>query len=432
MNAFGTIVLVISIFASTISKNIVDPVNIQSSNEKIILLKTESNIVVDEISDFHTPEQLKYIKDEKPENIDKYAHGNKDLSRPKGNKLDFSNDVGDYPSYVLQYSSSQHFESDKSKTIINLKSKVYYLKNLKLNQTIYYRGAENVDGLINAKIHKLTVNTLPPRNLDIPGLDNVRDIGGYKTYLKRGAVIKQGLYYRTARFDGLKEEGKKILVKELGIKREINLRGTNNNPKIEGITYHYIPIKHSTGNTRFDKYSQEYKKVFQIMSEADKYPVMLHCYAGADRTGVMSFALLALLGVEYKDIARDYAFTSFGVQGARYVKGSQLETWIKKLEKFEGKNLAEKCKNWLMKKGIKERVLEHIREIFIDGYNANTAKINKYLPANFDSLSIDEKYKVVKQLILENKIKLMNLKDILSPNDYQVILKRYLLDKGKN
>ena len=168
------------------------------------------------------------------------------------------------------------------------------------------------------------------------------------------------------------------------------------------------------------------------MSEADKYPVMLHCYAGADRTGVMSFALLALLGVEYKDIARDYAFTSFGVQGARYVKGSQLETWIKKLEKFEGKNLAEKCKNWLMKKGIKERVLEHIREIFIDGYNANTAKINKYLPANFDSLSIDEKYKVVKQLILENKIKLMNLKDILSPNDYQVILKRYLLDKGKN
>ena len=85
-----------------------------------------------------------------------------------------------------------------------------------------------------------------------------------------------------------------------------------------------------------------------------------------------------------------------------------------------------------MKKGIKERVLEHIREIFIDGYNANTAKINKYLPANFDSLSIDEKYKVVKQLILENKIKLMNLKDILSPNDYQVILKRYLLDKGKN
>ena len=432
MKAFGTIILVISIFASTISKNIVESVNIQSSNEKFISLKTESNIIVDEISDFHTPEQLKYIKDEKPENIDKYAHGNKDLSRPKGNKLDFSNDAPDSSSYVLQYSSSQHFETDKSKTIVNLKSKIYYLKNLKLNQTIYYRGAANVEGLVNAKVHKLIVNNLPPRNLDIPGLDNVRDIGGYKTYLKRGAVIKQGLYYRTARFENLKEEGKKIISKELGIKREINLRGTNYNPKIEGITYHYIPITHSTDKTRFDKYSQEYKKVFQLMSEVDKYPVMLHCYAGADRTGVMSFALLALLGVEYKDIAKDYAFTSFGVQGPRYVKGSQLETWKKKLEKFEGKNLAEKCKNWLMKKGIKERVLEHIREIFIEGYNANQAKKNKYFPDNFDSLSIDDKYKVVKKLILENKIKIMDLKDILSPNDYQVILKRYLLDKGKN
>ena len=159
---------------------------------------------------------------------------------------------------------------------------------------------------------------------------------------------------------------------------------------------------------------------------------MLHCYAGADRTGVMSFALLALLGVEYKDIARDYAFTSFSKQGQRYIRGSQLETWMKKLEKVEGKNLTEKCKNWLMKKGIKERVLEHIREIFIPGYNANHAKMIKYFPANFDSLSIDEKYKIVKKLILENKIKLMDLKDILPPNDYQIILKRYLLDKGKN
>ena len=159
---------------------------------------------------------------------------------------------------------------------------------------------------------------------------------------------------------------------------------------------------------------------------------MLHCHAGADRTGVMSFALLALLGAEYKDIAKDYAFTSFSTQGKRYVKHSQLEIWMNKLQKFEGKNLAEKCKNWLMKKGIKERVLEHIREIFIEGYNASQAKMNKYFPDNFDSLSIDEKYKVVKKLLLENKIKINDLKSILSSNDYQVILRRYLLDKGKN
>ena len=431
MKIFEIIILSISIFSFSTSKKLFNSVNIQSSNEKIISLKTESNIIIDEISDFHTPAQLKYIKDPKPENIFLYAHGNEDLSRPKGNKLDFSKDVEDSSSYVLQYSSSQHFENDKTKTIKDLKNKIYYLKNLKLNETIYYRGAVNVEGLVNSKIHKLTVSSLPPRNLDIPGLDNARDIGGYKTNLIKGGVIKQGLYYRSARLSTMGDEGKKIISK-LGIKREINLNEQYFNPNIKGMTYHYLPMENTNENTRFDKYNQVYIKVFQLLSEADKYPIVLHCHAGADRTGVMSFALLALLGVEYKDIAKDYAFTSFSTQGKRYVKHSQLETWMKKLQKFEGKNLAEKCKNWLMKKGIKERVLEHIREIFIDGYNQSHAKRNKYFPEDFDSLSIDDKYKVVKKLLLENKIKITNLKDILSSNDYQVILKRYLLEKHKN
>jgi len=77
MKAFGSIVLVISIFTSTISKNIVDSINDQLLNEKFILLKRETNIIVDQISDFHTPEQLKFIKDEKPENINLFAQGKK-------------------------------------------------------------------------------------------------------------------------------------------------------------------------------------------------------------------------------------------------------------------------------------------------------------------------------------------------------------------
>ena len=428
MKIFEIIILTISIFSFSTSKKLFNSVNIQSSNEKIISLKTESNIIIDEISDFHTPAQLKYIKDPKPENIFLYAHGNEDLSRPKGNKLDFSKDVEDSSSYVLQYSSSQHFENDKTKTIKDLKNKIYYLKNLKLNETIYYRGAVNVEGLVNSKIHKLTVSSLPPRNLDIPGLDNARDIGGYKTNLIKGGVIKQGLYYRSARLSTMGDEGKKIISK-LGIKREINLNEQYFNPNIKGMTYHYLPMENTNENTRFDKYNQVYIKVFQLLSEADKYPIVLHCHAGADRTGVMSFAILALLGVEYKDIARDYAFTSFGVQGERYVKNSQLELWMKKLDKYEGKNLAEKCKNWLIKKGIKENILERIRGIFIGGYNR---KKSPYFPDNFDSLSIDDKYKIVKKLILENKIKIIHLKEYLSQTDYQIIVKRYLLEKNKN
>ena len=39
-----------------------------------------------------------------------------------------------------------------------------------------------------------------------------------------------------------------------------------------------------------------------------------------------------------------------------------------KLNNYEGDTKAEQCKNWLMTKGLEEEKLEHIRAIFIDGY----------------------------------------------------------------
>ena len=95
-------------------------------------------------------------------------------------------------------------------------------------------------------------------------------------------------------------------------------------------------------------------------------------YSCADRTGIITFGLLALLGCEYNDIMRDYTFTNFGVQGSRNVN-SAFKTWWNKLDRYEGETKAEKCKSWLMKKGIEESKLEHIRSIFIDNYEKNNS-----------------------------------------------------------
>ena len=90
----------------------------------------------------------------------------------------------------------------------------------------------------------------------------------------------------------------------------------------------------------------------------------------------MTFALMTLLGCEYDDIARDYCFTNFGVQGSRNIN-SEFKIWWKKLDNFGGNNKAEKCKSWLMSKGIEESKLEHIREIFIDGYKSSNSNSKK-------------------------------------------------------
>ena len=332
-------------------------------------------------NDFHTLLQYKYIIDENPENIFNYTKGYKSLSKPEGNKLDFSDSIkGSSDSYIIQISSSQNFDSPDTKIVKNLTEKKYILKNLKLGQTIYYRGGIEENQLSNSKIYKLTTNNLPPRNLDIPGVDNARDIGGYKTCLVEKGVIKQGLYYRTAKIDKIDEEGKKILLKDFGIKVEIDLRDKNWNtgtPFVNEVEYYAIDIPTGTKDIRFEKFEDIYKKVYELISECDKKTILLHCTAGADRTGIMSFSLLSLLGCEYKDIVKDYLFTNFGHQGKRDLNKEFLNWWEKLNNNYEGKNTAEKCKNWLMAKGIEESTLEHIRAIFIDGYKENISNKNK-------------------------------------------------------
>ena len=322
------------------------------------------------INDFHTLLQYKYLKDENLENIFNYANGDDDLSRPEGNLLDFTDSIKESSeNYIIQISSSNTFDSSDTKLIKNLKEKKYIIKNLKLGQKIYYRGAINENNLIKSKIYNITINNLPPRNLDIPGVDNSRDIGGYKTNLVKNGIINQGLYYRSTQIDYINEEGEKIVTEDLGIKVEIDLRDDiyNLGPYIEGVEYYPIPIPSGTESTRFEEFQKEYVQIFNLISEADINPIILHCKSGADRTGIMTFALLTLLGCEYRDIAIDYLFTNFAQEGQRDIN-SEFKVWWGKLDNYEGETKTEKCKNWLLSKGIEESKLEHIREIFIDGY----------------------------------------------------------------
>ena len=328
-------------------------------------------------NDFHTFLQYQYLKD-KTENISNYARGVEDLSRPKGNILDFSDSVKDSLLYILQISSSVNFDTSDTKIIRDLKEKQYIIKNLKLGQTIFYRASTIEENLEFSKIYKLTTNSLPPRNLDIPGVDNARDIGGYKTTLIENGIINQGLFYRTAEIDRIEEEGKKIVI-DLGIKVEIDLRDEiyNRGPYMDGVKY--IPITlPSAGERRwFDAYEEQYVKIFELITQADINPITIHCTHGADRTGIISFALLSLLGVEYDDIARDFFFTNFAQQGFRDINSnSNFKVWWNKLNKLNGETLAEKSKYFLMGKGIEESKLEHIRAIFINGYKEKTSKNN--------------------------------------------------------
>ena len=224
-----------------------------------------------------------------------------------------------------------------------------------------------------------------PRNIEVGGVVNFRDIGGWKTSLVENGYIKQGLYYRCGEFNktnaanakNITAEGK-ALVKELGIKVDIDMRDSYNVDRLNGkspassddweITVVKGSIPSGTESTRFSGFADVYKTIFEKIAMADEAPIALHCANGADRTGIVCYFLLALLGASEEDCGRDYSFTRFA--GERDVDHTvEFDGWVSATKALEGDTLAEKMKNHLLSKGISEDTLETIREKFIPGYH---------------------------------------------------------------
>lgn len=324
-------------------------------------------------NDFHTPLQYAYLNDPNLENVEAYAKGVAELSRPNAITLDFSADVEDSDSYVIQYADNADFLD--AVTVTGLTGKVYGVYDLKLGQKVYWRGGVSEADLASNPVHELTVVTQGPRNLYIDGMSNVRDIGGYASSLVEGGVIRQGLYFRGANPEKITKNGKQEMLR-LGVRVEIDLRDSYQckGPYINGVDYYAISIPSGTESTRFEAFKDEYKQIFTLIANAGEKPVYLHCTAGADRTGISTFILLTVCGVDYDDIARDYLFTNFSTQGSRVSNfTTEFKQWWSKLDKFEGDTKAEKAKAWLISKGVTEEQVETIRETFVVGYTSGGA-----------------------------------------------------------
>jgi len=68
------------------------------------------------------------------------------------------------------------------------------------------------------------------------------------------------------------------------------------------------------------------KEIFDLLSNKDSHPILFHCAAGKDRTGVVSALLLSLVDIDINTIADDY-----GISG-KYLfenplEDSPFETW---------------------------------------------------------------------------------------------------------
>lgn len=314
-----------------------------------------------------------------------------DQSQPNPIELKFD-EVEDAEKYVVQIAKDVEFKDAK---LVEADTKAYNFYNSELGQEYYYRAAVSEEALATAKVYKFKVDETAPRYLHIDGVINFRDSGGWKSSLVPNGVTKQGMYYRCAQFDDQYNKSKvniteagKAAIRELGIKVDIDMRDSNQvspTSPLKSDDYDVEILKASVasgtedgrweGTHRQDtNIAATYKKIFEAIAVADEKPIALHCTHGADRTGIVSWFLLGLLGVSKEDCARDYVMTRFA--GERAVLAvddssgkSEIAKWNAKTEALDGATWADKTYKHLNEDfGIEADTLETIREKFVEGY----------------------------------------------------------------
>ena len=297
-----------------------------------------------------------------------------DQSQPDPIKLEYA-EVADADNYYVEIANNKDFTDSK---VVESTQKFYNFYNSEIGQEYYFRAADSESDLANAKVRKFKVNETAPRYLHVDGVINFRDAGGWSSSLVQGAKVKQGLYYRCAQFNSITADGKAAM-KELGIKLDIDMRDAppSTSPAKSDdwdIEIMNAAVRSGTENVRWEGsngIAATYKKIFEAIAVADQKPIALHCTHGADRTGIVSWFLLGLLGVSKEDCARDYVMTRFAGERAVLPSGSssELEKWNSKTEALEGATWADKTYKHLKDDfGIEASTLETIRELFIPGY----------------------------------------------------------------
>lgn len=210
-----------------------------------------------------------------------------------------------------------------------------------------------------------------PPFISAPGLANLRDIGGYEIPSSPSSgssprkMVRKGIVFRSADPTKLTEEGVTVM-QTLGIKHVYDFRSKqefgktpDTEPKEwKGSKRHFVPVfpdtdmspeamavqlqRDAVRRQRFRDYTDgpegfvraystilagaadpkneyaPYRTIFKQLaasssSTSSPEPLLVHCSAGKDRTGLFISILLSLLHLPHSVIAHEYSLTDLGL-----------------------------------------------------------------------------------------------------------------------
>ena len=154
---------------------------------------------------------------------------------------------------------------------------------------------------------------------------NFRDLGGHPTASSRR--VRAGKIFRSSHLAEVPAESPISQLKlrtlvTLQSRAEVKHLGSPQPATREGVRWEHIPMGdewfNDQGYTRVApepgrehlalvmQFREDWRRFFKLLAERDVYPLLFHCSAGRDRTGVGAAMLLSMLGVERDRIVADF------------------------------------------------------------------------------------------------------------------------------
>jgi protein-tyrosine phosphatase len=239
------------------------------------------------------------------------------------------------------------------------------------------------------------------QRIPIHGTYNFRDVGGYAA---EGGVTRTGKLYRADALGRLGEAGRSAL-RELGIRVVIDLRDdfeVQGLPDdLEGLDVEvlHLPVFEGSGASAstvgativhlYEKIVFQHTDVIvralKEIADTGDDPVVVHCTAGKDRTGIVVALALLAVGVDRETVVSDYALTeanlegpwlegmlelvrSYGVEVTPDLRvilgGSPREALEVTIDRIEGRSGS--VRRYLLEAGLDELELAKLRSVLVE------------------------------------------------------------------
>jgi protein-tyrosine phosphatase len=187
-----------------------------------------------------------------------------------------------------------------------------------------------------------------PRHIQFESVPNFRDLGGYRTH--DGCAVAWRRLFRSAACHKMNDRDMARLKQEINPRAVIDLRRPKDPEKdpevilLKEIGARHYPIPFSTWpwpgpSKRPDRsayvndeakansnatnmgeiylyriseqpFGKRLVDALEIIAERENHPLVFHCTAGKDRTGILAAMVLAAMGVVDEDIVEDYTLSA--------------------------------------------------------------------------------------------------------------------------